>query len=200
MFLLRSFVACYPHPLQRLLVSSISACALVFAALPHAAAQTQAHTTIQSLLSNGQNKQALEQAEQALQATPRDPQLQFLKANAETALGQTEAAEETLTALTQTYPELAEPWNNLASLRAAQGRLPEARDMLEKALVNNPDYAQAHANLAQVMVQLAISHLEKANQLAPTAQTHAQLSALKAVLPGSQKTQPEATTPDTSSP
>lgn len=148
---------------------------------PDGQAQTRAHSDITALLAGGQAQQALAQAEAALEATPRDPQLQFLKANAELALGRTEAADQTLTHLTQTYPELAEPWNNLATIRAAQGRLEEARGLLEQALRNNPDYAQAHANLADVLVRLAIGHLQTAERLAPQAQTAQRLQALQGV-------------------
>lgn len=158
---------------------SVAAC-MALASVSPAAAQTRAHTEIQALLQSGQAQQALNQAEQDLAATPRDPQLQFLKANAELALGQTEAADASLTALTQNFPELPEPWNNLAQLRAAQGRLPEAQLLLEKALVNNPQFAKAHANLAQILLAQTIGHLEQAQQLAPTAQQAEQIKALRA--------------------
>lgn len=142
-------------------------------------AQTQAHSEIAALLQASNAAQALTQADAALAQDPRDPQLQFLKANAELALGQHEAADATLTHITQTYPELPEPWNNLAVIRAGQGQLDEAHQLLQQALRNNPDYAQAHANLADVLVQLALRHLESAERLAPQATTAQRLQALR---------------------
>ncbi|MDO4724194.1 MAG: tetratricopeptide repeat protein [Comamonadaceae bacterium] len=142
-------------------------------------AQTQAHAEIAQLLQAGQARQALTQAQRAIEAAPRDPQLQFLKANAELALGETAVADATLTALTQTYPELPEPWNNLAVIRAGQGQLDEAQRLLQEALRNNPDYAQAHANLADVLVQQALQHLSAAQRLDPQAGTAQRLQALQ---------------------
>ncbi|PAT32979.1 hypothetical protein CLI92_04585 [Vandammella animalimorsus] len=158
--------------------------ALLAAALlaGQALAQTVEHTEIARLLQGGQAAQALSLAQRAIEAAPRDPQLQFLKANAELALGQTQAADASLTQLTQTYPELPEPWNNLAVIRAGQGRLDEAQRLLQEALRNNPDYAQAHANLADVLVQQAVQHLHSAQQLAPQASTAQRLQALQQAL------------------
>ena len=84
--------------------------------------------------------------------------------------------------LTQTYLELPEPWNNLAVIRAGQGRLDEAQRLLQEALRNNPDYAQAHANLADVLVQQAVQHLHSAQQLAPQASIAQRLQALQQAL------------------
>lgn len=182
MYTLRSIFRFGQRPLTRSMGALLTVAAVLLAPLSGAQAQTQAHSAIQALLQSGQAEQALLQATQALAATPRDPQLQFLKSNAELALGQTEAADASLSNLTQNYPELAEPWNNLAKLRAAQGRLEEAQQLLEKALLNNPQYEQAHANLAQVLITQALTHLEQANALAVNAQRTEQIQALRAAL------------------
>jgi Flp pilus assembly protein TadD len=58
--------------------------------------------------------------------------------------------------LTQDFPELPEPFNNLAVIQAAQGRLDHARDLLETALRNDPTYRTAHANLGDVYARLAL--------------------------------------------
>lgn len=177
--ILPSLSAALAHWLRRAATAVLLASSLAGAL---AAAQTVAHREIAAQLAAGNAQAALEQATRALAETPRDPQLQFLKANAELALGQTEAAEASLTHLTQTYPELAEPWNNLAVIRAGQGRLDEAQQLLAQALTSNPDYADAHRNMADVLLQLAIRHLEAANQLAPQADTQARLQALRALV------------------
>lgn len=180
MYTLRSFFSFGHSPLPHYIGAASAAVCIALATLGSASAQTNAHIEIQALLQGGQAQQALVQAQQALEKTPRDPQLQFLKANAEQALGHTEAADASLTALTQNFPELPEPWNNLAQLRAAQGRLAEAQQLLEKALVSNPQFAKAHANLAQVLLVQTIGHLEQAQQIAPNAQQATQIQALRA--------------------
>ncbi|MDO4706582.1 MAG: tetratricopeptide repeat protein [Comamonadaceae bacterium] len=157
-----------PPRWRALPVALVIALAAALAAVSgNALAQTNAQKEVAALLAQGQAQQALTQAEAAIAHTPKDPQLRFLRANALLALGQTQAADEAFTHLTQTWPELPEPWNNLATIRASQGRLAEARQLLEQALRNNPDYAQAHANLAQVLAQQALEHAQTAARLAP---------------------------------
>lgn len=143
-------------------------------------AQSASQTEIQQLLRQGQNQQALSAAEAAIAANPRDPQLRFLQANAQTALGQTADAEQTLESLRQQYPELPEPYNNLAVIKAGKGDLAEARSLLEQAIRNKPDYVQAHENLADVLVKLAAEHLEKAQQLAPSLNRSQKIESLQA--------------------
>ncbi|RZS33014.1 tetratricopeptide repeat protein [Corticibacter populi] len=170
-----------PLPVRRLagLLALLLALSLAAAA---AQAQTAQHVQIAQWLANGQAEQALAAAEAGIAEFPRDPQLQFLKANAESALGRQGDAEKTLTDLTQQYPELPEPWNNLAAIRAGQGRLEEARSLLEEALRSNPNYAQAHANLADVLLRLADGHLQTAQELAPSAAQAQQIEALRPLL------------------
>lgn len=64
--------------------------------------------------------------------------------------------------LTQDFPELPEPFNNLAVIVAAQGRLDRARELLELALRNDPHYIAAQANLGDVLIRLAVRSYEAA--------------------------------------
>ena len=64
--------------------------------------------------------------------------------------------------LTRDYPELAEPYNNLAVLHAASGHLEKAREALETALRLDPGYATARENLGDVYLRLAASAYEQA--------------------------------------
>jgi tetratricopeptide (TPR) repeat protein len=50
----------------------------------------------------------------------------------------------------------AEPYNNLAVLRAAQGQLDEARVALEAALRADPAHREARENLGDLYVRLAV--------------------------------------------
>ena len=75
------------------------------------------------------------------------------------------AAIATLNLITEDYPELPEPHNNLAVLYAAQGQLDKAKSALETALRINPAYATAHENLGDVYAQLASQSYSRALQL-----------------------------------
>ena len=108
---------------------------------------------------------ALGKADQRLTAAPRDPQLRFLRGVAQTDIGQTDAAIATFTQLIQEYPELPEPYNNLAVIYASQNQLDKARTALEMAVRNNPSYAAAHENLGDIHARLAYQSYTKAQQL-----------------------------------
>ncbi|MPN38304.1 hypothetical protein SDC9_185828 [bioreactor metagenome] len=100
-----------------------------------------------------------------IEATPRDPQLLFLRGVAQTDLGKTAEAIETFTNLTQLYPELPEPYNNLAVLYAKQNELEKAQRALEMAVRGNPNYAVAYENLGDIYARLAAESFEKAQRL-----------------------------------
>ena len=57
--------------------------------------------------------------------------------------------------LTQDFPELPEPYNNLAVLYAAQGEYDKARMLLESAVRAMPSFAAAHENLGDIYAALA---------------------------------------------
>ncbi|SSZ76691.1 Predicted O-linked N-acetylglucosamine transferase, SPINDLY family [Bordetella pertussis] len=58
--------------------------------------------------------------------------------------------------MTTQFPELPEPWNNLAALYASRGELERAQDSLQMALRANPDYAAARANLGDIQLMMAL--------------------------------------------
>ncbi|MGH8516807.1 MAG: L,D-transpeptidase Cds6 family protein, partial [Panacagrimonas sp.] len=59
------------------------------------------------------------------------------------------------TSLTEDYPELPEPYNNLAVLYASQGNYDKAKAALELAIHTHPSYATAHENLGDIYAALA---------------------------------------------
>jgi tetratricopeptide (TPR) repeat protein len=69
--------------------------------------------------------------------------------------------------LSDDYPDLAEPYNNLAALYAAAGDYAKARATLEQALRMNPGYATAHENLGDVYAALAAQSYARALKLDP---------------------------------
>ena len=75
---------------------------------------------------------------------------------------QWDAAKKTLIEITQQFPELPEPYNNLAALAANQGNWIEARDYLELALKLRPSYTVASANLGEVYIRLAAQAYDNA--------------------------------------
>jgi Flp pilus assembly protein TadD len=96
---------------------------------------------------------------------PREPQARFLKGVVQTEQGETDAALATFLALTSDFPELPEPYNNLAVLYAKKGQYEGARVALETAVKAAPDWAVAHENLGDVYVRIAAGEYERAAEL-----------------------------------
>lgn len=141
--------------------------ALLMIAAP---ARADEYAEVNRLSRNGQPQQALARAEAHLASKPRDPQMRFMRAGILVELDRKDEAEKMLVALTQDYPELPEPYNNLAVLLAARNELEQARAALEMALRNDSAYATAHENLGDVLAQLAARSYAKALQLEPSRQ------------------------------
>ncbi len=120
---------------------------------------------VRQLMRSGKLAEAVSKADQFLATRPRDPQMQFLKGVLQQDTQKTAEAIATFTRLTQDYPELPEPYNNLAVLYAGQTQYDKARAALEMAIRNNPGYATAHENLGDVYIKLASQAYDKALQL-----------------------------------
>ena len=120
------------------------------------------------LFRSGQVAQAFVQIDRLLAAQPKDPQLRFLKGVMQSDAQHTDDAVITFHQLIQDYPDLPEPYNNLAVIHAARGDYVQARVALESALNANPGYAVAHQNLGEVLLQLASQSYAKAAQLDPS--------------------------------
>ena len=91
----------------------------------------------------------------ALQSAPRDAALRFTRAVMLADAGRNDEAMQGFTELTQEFPELPEPHNNLATLHAARGDLDQARAALENAVRALPAYALAWENLGDVHLRMA---------------------------------------------
>ncbi|MBG9387495.1 tetratricopeptide repeat protein [Caenimonas aquaedulcis] len=130
-------------------------------------ARADDYADVTQLMRSGKPAEAMARADQYLAAKPRDPQMRFLKGVMQAEAGRTAEAIATYTALTEEYPELPEPYNNLAVLYAAQSDFDKARTALETALRSNPSYATAHENLGDVYARLAGRSYARAQQLAP---------------------------------
>jgi Flp pilus assembly protein TadD len=149
----------------RFLLRQLGRVAVLATALAVPLAQADDYADVSQLLRGGKIQEAMAKAEKYLATKPRDPQMRFLQSVIQTEAGQNADAMATLIQLTQEYPELPEPHNNLAVLYAAQSRLDQARAALEMAIRTKPDYAIAHENLGDVHARLAGQSYARALQL-----------------------------------
>lgn len=135
---------------------------------------------IAKLMHAGQGAEALKRADAYLARVPRDAQVRFLKG---VMLSETKPAEAIaiFAALTQDYPRLPEPYNNLAVLYAASGQYEKASAALDKAMRTNPAYATAYQNLGDVHARLASLEYEKALRLDPGAGEKVKLTLMQSL-------------------
>lgn len=145
------------RPLLRLLALS----GLLLTGTVHA----DVYGDVSSLAKSGKTAEAIAKADQYLGSNPRDPQMRFLKGVAQSQAGDLTAATATFEALIEEYPELPEPYNNLAVIYASQSQLDKARNALEMAVRNNPNYAVAHENLGDIYARLAHDAYQRSLQL-----------------------------------
>ena len=134
-------------------------------ALSMSAAHADDYADVSQLMRTGKPAEAMAKADQYLLAKPRDPQMRFLKGVIQRDTGKSSDAIVTFTKLTEDFPELPEPYNNLAVLYAGQSQFDKARVALEMAIRTNPSYATAHENLGDVYAKLASQAYNKALQL-----------------------------------
>jgi Flp pilus assembly protein TadD len=175
------------HPIRQVLRRGASAAALAIAAAAGpAAAQVSSSLPpqtvgdlaidrepltelqqVQRLMTAGKSQQALVLADAHLAKFPRDAQMRFVRGVILTDLKQTEQAKLAFQQLTEEFPELPEPYNNLAVLYASEGKLTNARAALEAALVAAPNYGTAYENLGDLYLQLAADSYQRAATLDP---------------------------------
>ncbi|MDB5892073.1 MAG: tetratricopeptide repeat protein [Polaromonas sp.] len=129
------------------------------------AAHADDYADVNRLAKAGQLAEAMTKADHYLAGKPRDPQMRFIKGVIQTEAGKPVDAIATFTKITEDYPELPEPYNNLAVLYAGQSQFDKARAALEMAIRTNPSYATAHENLGDVYAKLASQAYSKALQL-----------------------------------
>ena len=120
---------------------------------------------VQRLIKQGQYPQALEKVDAYLSSRPKDAQGRFLKGLIYTEMNKPADAIGVFTKLSEDYPELPEPYNNLAVLYAQQKQYDKARTALEMAIRTHPSYAIAYENLGDVYAKLASQAYDKALQL-----------------------------------
>jgi tetratricopeptide (TPR) repeat protein len=153
------------------------------------------------LLRAGKLAEAQAKTDAFLTAKPRDPQMRFLKGVIQRDSGKVTEAIATFSKLTEDYPELPEPYNNLAVLYAGQSQFDKARAALEQAIRTNPSYATAHENLGDVYAKLASQAYNKALQLdSGNTAVQPKLALIRELFAPNLKAQRTATSPSAPSP
>lgn len=142
-------------------------------AAPGIASQAPASESseISALIDKKQWDDALKRADAHLTRNPRDVQVRFLRG---VILGESARPLEAILVfegLTQDFPELPEPYNNLGVLYAAQGRYEKAREQLGRAIAAQPGYVTALENLGDLYVAMAIDAYQQAVKLDPANRT-----------------------------
>ena len=166
------------------LPSTLRLLALAAALWVPAAAFADDYADVNQLMRSGKPAEALAKADQYLAAKPKDPQMRFIKGVIQTETGRTADAIATFSKLNEDYPELPEPYNNLAVLYAGQSQFDKAREALEAAVRANPSYAIAHENLGDVYARLAGIAYGKAQQLdAANASVQPKLALIRQLFP-----------------
>jgi tetratricopeptide (TPR) repeat protein len=143
---------------------ALSALVAVLTALPALADETR---DVRALLEAGRFGEAQKMADVFLAQRPRDAQMRFLKGMSLAGQDKTSEAISIFELLNADYPDLPEPYNNLAVLYASAGQLDKARMALETAIRHKPSYAIAHENLGDVYAKLAGQSYDKVTQLDP---------------------------------
>lgn len=150
---------------QKLAAARLAAIAICLLLATPVFAQADELQEAQQLLKQGQVDRALERVDQYLKTKPKDARGRFLRGILLTEQNKPQDAIKVFTELTQDYPELPEPYNNLAVLHASQGQYDKARAALEMAIRTHPSYATAHENLGDIYAKMASQAYDKALQL-----------------------------------
>jgi len=119
------------------------------------------HNDVRILLRQAKYPQALQLVNKGLSTNPRDPQMRFWQGFLFEQLGQPNQAQQVYLDLTREYPELAEPFNNLGVMYAAKGDYPNAKAAFDGALRAAPNFATAHENMGDLLVNMARQSYER---------------------------------------
>ena len=141
---------------------------LMFVSLVSAVALAEKDNELDSvrhLIDTGQHDQAQQRLKAFMARHSDDVQARFLQGLILAHQGHIQQATAMFEALTREYPDLPEPYNNLAVLYAAQGRYEAARDTLLVAMNTHPSYARVHGNLGDVYAKMASIAYDRALEL-----------------------------------
>jgi tetratricopeptide (TPR) repeat protein len=144
----------------------------------------------------GRIDEALGVTDEALKTDPRNAQLRFLRGVILAERGRTDEAQAMFRGMTEDFPELPEPYNNLAVIHAGRGEWEAARQALEQSVRAVPTYALAHENLGDIHLQLAARAYEQAGRLdARNASTRSKLALARELIARVQAVPPDSRNP-----
>ena len=179
-------------------IAAVSVVGLMFVAGP-CVVRADELQDVSKLVANGKLDDAEKRADVFLAKNPKDAQMRFLKGVVLTQRGRRDEAIKIYAGITQDYPELPEPWNNLAVIYASQGEYDKARESLETALRVTPNYTTAHENLGDVYAALAARSYQNARRADPNnAAALRKLNAARVLLAGNSAPASTAAAPSSS--
>ncbi len=123
--------------------------------------------TAKSLIQDGRLDSALVELNKEVSEKPDNAEARFLKGVALQALNRNDEAIEVYSALAQDFPELPEPYNNLAVLFAEKSEFDKAENALRAAIKTNKSYSTAYENLGDIYAQRASIAYNDALNLSP---------------------------------
>lgn len=136
--------------------------------------EAQRITLIDQLIDDKEWREALKHIAIALKENPQNAQLKFKRAVVYTRMGDKPTAKRLFREFIDRYPEVVEPYNNLAAIYASEGNLEAARDLLTQAVTINPNFALGYENLGDLALEgkrpdkrAALRYYEKALSLTP---------------------------------
>ena len=154
----------WPSALQPIGLALALCCGAGLAPAQAPAIITDPHLQVEQLMRQDQVGAALDKIQAHLAQRPRDPQMRFWQGVLLTRQGHRDQAMRVYAELTQDFPELAEPHNNLGVLQAANNDIDLAQRSFELALRADPQHGLAHENLADVLLRQAQRHYSLAAQ------------------------------------
>lgn len=146
-------------------INIIAAALMSLGAVQFSYAGGEALKEISMLSEQGNQSAALSKVNSYLADNPKDAEALFMKGVILVELGKRDDAIIAFTDLTSKFPNLPEPYNNLAVLYADKGAYDKARRALETAIKTHPSYATAHENLGDIYARLASDAYNKAFKL-----------------------------------
>lgn len=146
-------------------LAPIAACTATLLLLASPLAHADESQEVAKLYRQGNLAQALTRADAYLTSRPKDAQMRFHKGLILAEQNKIADAIKIFSSLSADYPNLPEPYNNLAVLYANQGQYEKAKGALEAAIRTHPSYSTAHENLGDIYAKMASQAYDKALQL-----------------------------------
>lgn len=169
------------RPFKTLINKRIFSLCLAAMTLSTAAVASEADD-VGALLQSGRYEEALNRIDKLPRDIRVQPQIRLYQGMSLMALNKRSEALQSFETLAADYPNMPEPFNNMAVIHAAHGRYAEARMLLEKALRADARYAVAQENIGDVYIRLANQTYARLRTLDPQRKSaHARHEAVQSI-------------------